>query len=420
MLSLNIPGDKSITHRALLLGALANGQTVIDNALLAEDTLATQYALTNMGVSIESHHQQIKINGVGLQGFTAPKKIIDCGNSGTTMRLLAGILAAQNFNATLIGDHSLQSRPMRRIVNPLTLMGADIKAQTNGCAPLTINPVATLKDIYYDMPKASAQIKSCLLLASLCAQVNTQLVQPDFCRDHTERMLQLMGCDIYVNDKHITLPANNQLNATAIQVPGDFSSAIFFIVAASIIPNAKLHLKHIGVNPTRIGALHVLQNMGARIRLLNQHEISNEPVADIIVESSTLHGINMTSTAIATLIDDIPMIAIAAACAQGVTVIKGAQELRVKECDRIHALVTGLNTLGIKATELSDGLVIHGGQIQGGSVNSYDDHRIAMAFMIADCVASSKVIVNSTQCINTSFPNFVKQLSDCEAAWLSL
>ncbi len=397
MLELSIPGDKSISHRAIILASIADGITNIKNFLLSQDCLATVNAMRAMGVDIEIENSQVNVHGVGLHGLQAPKTAIDCGNSGTTMRLLAGLLAAQSFESELIGDNSLMQRPMRRIADPLQLMGAQISTSIAGTAPLFIKPVKQLKIIDYHLPVASAQVKSCLLLAGLYVNGGVIVHEPIETRDHTELMLRAFRY-------------SDRLIATTIDVPGDISSAAFFIVAALLTKHRGVLFNNIGVNVTRTGVLDILKQMGAEIEIVNQQYFGYEPVADLLVRTSQLCGVKINESVIPKTIDELPIICIAAACAKGATIIRGAKELRVKESDRIHAIAEGLQAAGIAVEEYPDGLNITGGQLIPATINNYADHRIAMAFMILNLLTSAEINVNNSDVIQTSFPDFIKKL----------
>ena len=410
---ISVPGDKSISHRAVILGSIAEGTTIIHGFLDGDDCLATMKAFQDMGVKMEGpFNQTIIIHGVGKYGLQQPKAALDCGNSGTSMRLLAGLMAAQPFDSVLTGDDSLLKRPMERITRPLSQMGAKITTK-DGRAPLHIHGGQSLQGIVYEMPQASAQVKSCLLLAGLYAEGETQLIEPTSTRDHTERMLASFSYPITVtrraqDDVVITINSFNQLVATEITVPGDMSSAAFFIVAATIIPNADLYIRSVGINPARTGILSILKAMGAKIRILNERLYGGEPVADLHVQYAPLQGIEINPSMVPAAIDEFPILFIAAACAQGQTVLRGAKELRFKESDRIATMAEGLNQIGITAQALEDGIVIHGGVPQGGVVDSQGDHRIAMAFSIAGTIAKSCVIIKNCANIVTSFPTFLE------------
>lgn len=405
---ISVPGDKSISHRSIIFGALANGTTVINGFLDGEDCMATLRAFQTMGVSIEGpNEQQVVIHGVGKHGLKKPTAVIDCGNSGTSMRLLAGLLAAQDFDSELTGDESLLKRPMLRVSKPLTLMGADIST-VEGKPPITIKGNKKLHGIHYILPEASAQVKSCILLAGLYARGETSVTETGISRNHTELMLDRFAYPIRRSEGTITLDSNGEFQATEIFVPGDISSAAFFIVSATIIPGSDILISNVGINPTRTGIIHILLEMGADITLLNQRQQGEEWVADLRVKYAPLRGINITAEMVPLAIDEFPIIFIAAACARGKTTLHGASELRFKESDRIAAMVNGLTQLGINAQALDDGAVIEGGTLHGGTVDSLGDHRIAMSFAIAGAVAKEPVLVTNCANVVTSFPLFVE------------
>ena len=403
-----VSGDKSISHRAVMLASLAEGESQIHGFLPSSDCVATLNAMENMGVQVDRLDKTtIKINGVGLRGLCAPCNVLDMGNSGTAMRLMAGILCGQNFSSSLIGDASLSMRPMQRIQIPLKEMGADIASDKNYTPPLVIHPVDHLNAINYELPVPSAQVKSCILLAALFAQGKTCVKELVSTRDHTERMLRSFAYPIELSDTSICLQGNGKLLGNIIKVSGDLSSAAFLIVAALISKYAELTIREVGINPTRDGVIQILREMGANIELKNQANFGNEPVADIVVHNSELHGIEIPSHLIANAIDEFPIIFIAAACAKGVTTLKGAAELRVKESDRIATMAKGLKTLGIDVVEKPDGIVISGGCFKGGEIDSGGDHRIAMAFAIASIQSDREIIVHDVENVATSFPDFV-------------
>lgn len=402
-----VPGDKSISHRAIMFGAIAQGITTITGFLEGEDCLATLSAFKQMGVNIEGpFKQRVVIDGVGKYGLRAPQEIINCGNSGTTMRLLTGLLAAQPFDSELTGDASLLKRPMARVSRPLTQMGADVTTH-EGCPPLFIRGGKNLRGITYEMPEASAQVKSCLLLAGLYAQGDTRIIERSVTRDHTERMLTAFSYPIQKSENTIIINSASECRGSDVIVPGDISSAAFFIVAATIIPGSKLLIKNVGINPTRTGILHILQQMGANINICNKRVCGEELVADLLIISAQLEGIDIPAPMVPLAIDEFPAIFIAAACAKGETLLHGAKELRCKESDRIGAMVEGLVRLGIDAQAFEDGLCIKGGILQGGVVESYHDHRIAMAFSIAGSMAKAPVTIMNCANVATSFPTFV-------------
>ena len=405
--ALEMPGDKSISHRAVILGSLAAGKTTIRGLLEANDVLSTITAFQAMGVSIHlCPGKDCQIVGVGLRGLLAPRSDLDLGNSGTSMRLLCGVLVGQTFNSTLTGDQSLRTRPMERVTTPLEKMGASIRVSAGGVAPLDIEPVSRLNGIDYRMPIASAQVKSAILLAGLYARNRTIIREEVPTRDHTERMLEGFGYPVDRHTSHIVLQPGGALHAADLTIPGDFSSAAFFLVAASVVPGSRIELHGVGMNPTRTGLLEILKSMGAKIEINNSRTTAGEPIADLIVESSNLRGVAVPPALVSRTIDEFPALSIAAAHANGLTRISGAQELRFKESDRIATVVAGLRSVGIKVSEQSDGMVIAGGVIQEGTVDSRKDHRVAMAFAVAGATG----VVRILNCANvaTSFPDFVK------------
>ncbi len=403
-----VPGDKSISHRSVMLGALAEGVTHVTGLLQGEDVLSTLAAFRAMGVRAEGpDNGRLVIHGVGLHGLKAPKGELDMGNSGTAMRLMAGILTGQAFDSALTGDDSLRLRPMNRVAVPLASMGAVIHTADGGRPPLRIKGGQRLHGIDYVMPMASAQVKSSLLLAGLYATGETRVTEPAPTRDHTERMLRGFGYAVHTDGPRIALSGGGRLLACDIDVPADISSATFFLVGAAITPGSDITLQHVGVNPTRIGVLNILTRMGAQVELQNRREVGGEPVADIRVKGGPLKGISIPEDQVPLAIDEFPALFIAAACAAGETVLTGAEELRVKESDRIAVMATGLRALGIDARETPDGMVIQGGRLQGGEVDSHGDHRIAMAFAIAALRASGPILVRDCRNVATSFPDFV-------------
>ncbi|WP_321528250.1 3-phosphoshikimate 1-carboxyvinyltransferase [Sedimenticola selenatireducens] len=407
--TLRVPGDKSISHRSIMLGSLAEGTTQITGFLEGEDSLATLQAFRALGVEIAGPVDgKVTIQGVGMHGLKAPSGPLDLGNSGTSMRLLAGLLAGQGLELTLVGDSSLSSRPMRRVTDPLRAMGARVETTEQGTAPLVIHPVDHLNGIDYALPVASAQIKSCLLLAGLYAKGTTRVTEPAPTRDHTERMLSGFGYPVQRVGATASLNGGGKLTACDIDVPADISSAAFFLVGASIAPGSDILLEHVGINPTREGVINILRLMGADIEVLNQRDVGGEPVADLRVRSADLHGIRIPVDQVPLAIDEFPALFVAAACARGETVLTGAEELRVKESDRIQVMADGLASLGVDATPTPDGIVIQGGSIQGGRVGSYGDHRIAMAFAMAALRAEGKILIDDCSNVNTSFPGFVR------------
>ena len=405
---LRIPGDKSISHRSIMLGSLANGITEVTGFLEGEDSLATLQAFRDMGVVIEGPIDgRVTIHGVGLHGLKAPTGPLYLGNSGTSMRLLSGLLAGQSFDVVLTGDESLSKRPMERVAAPLRQMGAVIETEEGGRPPLCIKGGQSLKAINYQLPMASAQVKSCILLAGLYADGQTSTKEPAPTRDHTERMLTGFGYQVNRNGAVAELTGGGELAATTIDVPADISSATFYMVAAAIAPGSDLTLPHVGINPTRVGVINILQMMGADIQLENQAEVGGEPVADIRIRYAPLHGIKIPEDQVPLAIDEFPALFIAAACAEGETVLTGAEELRVKESDRIQAMADGLHILGVDVTPTPDGIVIQGGAIGGGVVDSEDDHRIAMSFAIAALRAKDSILIKNCNNVATSFPGFV-------------
>jgi len=402
-----VPGDKSISHRSIMLGAIANGITVVHGFLRGEDNFSTMNAFRAMGVTIEDDGSTLQIHGRGLHGLQEAGDVIDCGNSGTTIRLITGLLSGQSFFSVVTGDQYLRKRPMKRVVDPLTRMGAHIMGRKGGTlAPLAING-GSLNAIGYDSPVSSAQIKSSIMLAGLYADGETSVREPSQSRDHSERMFRLFGASLSSFNNGITVRGGYELTAQEVIVPGDISSAAFFIVAALITPGSELLIRSVGVNHTRSGVIDILKAMGGDIRLLEERELSGEPVADILVRSSRLKGIAISGDVVPRAIDEFPVICVAAACAEGITSIRDARELRVKEADRITAMATNLRILGVTVTEAEDGMDISGVErMSGGQIDSYGDHRIAMSFSIAALVASRAVTINDTDCIATSFPTF--------------
>lgn len=412
--NVRVPGDKSMSHRAVMFSSLANGTSDITGLLEGEDVMATLAAFRAMGVNAQGPKDgNLTIEGVGMRGLKEPEQDLDMGNSGTAMRLMSGILAAQNFASKLVGDESLTGRPMRRVTVPLTSMGARCATDENGCPPIHIRGVEKLEPIDYKLPMASAQIKSAVLLAGLYADGETSVTEPAPTRDHTERMLKAYGYECQterVTDEvsTIRLKGGGDLMATNIDIPSDISSAAFFMVAASIVPGSKLVLEHVCVNPTRTGIIDVLKSMGADIKLINPRAVGGEPVADILVTYVGLKGAEIDPKLVPLAIDEFPVICVAAACAEGVTTVSGAEELRHKESDRIAAMVEGLRAIGVDVEERKDGMVITGGSIKGGQVESYHDHRIAMSFAVAGGVSDDPIIINEADNVATSFPNFVE------------
>ncbi len=409
--SLIVPGDKSVSHRALMLGSIAEGRTDISGFLAGEDCLATLAAMRAMGVAIErSSETDVSLEGVGARGLRAPEGPLDLGNSGTAMRLMAGLLSAQAFDSVLTGDASLTGRPMQRVITPLVQMGARIDSD-NGRPPLRVRGGSALKAIDYELPVASAQVKSAILIAALYADGETRLVEPAITRDHTERMLSSMGAELGVKDRCITVTGGQTLQGCRIRVPADLSSAAFVILAALIAEHADVLIRNVGVNPTRTGVIDILQGMGADIRLENPGLLGREPVADIRVRSSTLRGGRVDPAQVSLAIDEFPVLFVAAAAADGSTMFSGIGELRVKESDRIAAMASGLRALGIAVDEFDDGAVVHGGRLNGGVVESHGDHRIAMSLAVAATRAQAPVVVNDVASVDTSFPGFCDTLA---------
>ncbi len=412
---LKVPGDKSISHRAVMLGAIARGQTTVKDALRGDDVRRTIAAFRTLGIEIDdASPSRLKINGAGLNGLRAPKIDLDCGNSGTAMRLLSGLLAAQPHRIRLTGDASLSTRPMLRVVEPLRAMGAEIATSAAGTPPLEIKTSSRLTPINWQSPVASAQVKSAILLAGLHCHGETTVTEPALTRNHTEIMLATFGCPVRSTDTQVSIAGGCELQGQQIQVPADISSAAFFIAAAVLTPASDLTLTDVGVNPTRIGLLDALKRMGADIQLHNLRQFGGEPVADLRVRhSQNLSGTSIDGDLIPKMIDEIPVFAVIAAHARGATQITDCEELRVKESDRIAAIAAGLGALGTKVEELPDGLVIEGGSMQSGIVESFGDHRIAMAFAVAGAAASGEVLIQDCDCIETSFPEFAQTARQC-------
>lgn len=407
-----IPGDKSVSHRSVMFGSIAKGTTEVHNFLQGADCLSTISCFQKMGVAIKRTGDRVVIQGNGLRGLKQPDGILDCGNSGTTTRLISGILAAQDFSVTLTGDASIQKRPMKRIMDPLSLMGADIRSvHNNGCAPLAITGTS-LHGIHYPSPVASAQVKSAILLAGLYADSETRVTEPYVSRNHTELMLSCFGADVHTEHTTAVIQPAKELYGTRILVPGDISSAAFFIAAGLMIPNSELLIQNVGINPTRDGILHVCRDMGASITLMNPKSGDGEPVADILVKTSSLHGAVIGGAIIPTLIDELPMIAAMACLAEGDTVIKDAAELKVKESNRIDVMVRNLTAMGADVEETADGMIIHGGKpLHGAVIDSKLDHRIAMTFAIAGCCAEGETEILGAECVDISYPAFYQDLN---------
>lgn len=411
-----VPGDKSISHRSIMLGSLAEGVTEVHGFLEGEDALATMNIFRALGVHIEGPDAgKVTVYGVGLHGLKQPTVDLDCGNSGTSMRLLSGLLAGQGFESRLVGDGSLSKRPMKRVIDPLRQMGAELSSGEGGRPPLNIHAKTGLQAIHYDLPMASAQVKSCVLLAGLYANGETSVTEPAVTRDHTERMLRGFGAQVEVRGDRICVQGGQKLKATQIDVPSDISSAAFMMVAASICENADVTLKHVGMNPTRTGIVDILRLMGANIELSNRAEVGGEPVADVRIRSAQLKGIEIPEHLVPLAIDEFPVIFVAAANAIGRTVLTGAEELRVKESDRIAVMADGLKACGINAQPTEDGMVIEGlGHLEEGHryssavIESHGDHRIAMSFSVAAIRAGGTMRIRGAQTVNTSFPGFVE------------
>lgn len=405
-----IPGDKSISHRAVMFGSLAEGTTEVTNFLQGADCLSTIDAFRKMGIEIENTPEKILIHGRGLHGLAAPSSVLDMGNSGTTTRLISGILAGQTFESTLTGDASIQKRPMRRIMEPLSMMGAKVVSiNGNDCAPLRITG-APLHGIHYHSKVASAQVKSAVLLAGLYADGKTLVTEPSLSRNHTEIMLRTFGADLSAENTTVKICPEPRLQGQKIHVPGDISSAAYFIAAGLLVPGAEILIKNVGVNPTRDGILRVAKEMGGNITLLNEN-YDGEPTADILVKHSHLHGVVIEGDIIPTLIDELPVINIMAACAEGTTVIRNASELKVKESNRIDVMVQYLGAMGCDITGTDDGMVIVGGRpLHGTQIDSHLDHRIAMSFAIASLIAEGETKIKGSDVVNISYPDFYRDL----------
>lgn len=411
-----VPGDKSISHRSIMLGAIANGVTTVRGFLRGEDNMSTMHAFRAMGVDIDDDGETIRITGRGLHGLQEPGDVLDCGNSGTTIRLITGLLSGQSFFSVVTGDQYLRKRPMKRVVEPLSLMGACIAGRKGGTlAPLAITG-GGLKGIDYQSPVSSAQIKSSLMLAGLYADGETTVTEPSLSRDHSERMFRYFGASLDVNPNGVTVRGGVELTARDVTVPGDISSAAFFLVAALITPNSELLIKNVGVNPSRTGVIDILKEMGGDIQLIDERDVSGEPVADLLVRSSRLKGIAISGSVVPRAIDEFPAICIAAARAEGVTTVRDAKELRVKETDRITAMAVNLGKVGIAVTECEDGMDITGSdRLLGGTVDSSGDHRIAMSMSVAALVAAGPITVTDIGCVATSFPTFFPLLEKVAA-----
>lgn len=407
---ITVPGDKSISHRAVMFGSLAKGTTRITHFLEGADCLSTISCFRKMGIDIENNNGEILVHGKGLRGLSSPTDILDVGNSGTTTRLISGILAGQNFVSELTGDDSIQSRPMKRIMTPLLSMGADITSiKGNNCVPLRIagHP---LKAIHYDSPVASAQVKSCVLLAGMYSDGVTSVTEPVLSRNHTEIMLNYFGAQVTSEGTTASIVPEPSLHAREITVPGDISSAAYFIAAGLLVPGSEILLKNVGINPTRDGLLRVCKDMGADITMLNVN-MDGEPTADLLVRTSSLHGTTVGGEIIPTLIDEIPMIAVMAAFAEGTTIINDAKELKVKESDRILVMAENLSRMGADITPTDDGMIIHGGKpLHGAVIDSYLDHRVAMSFAIAGLLCDGPLSIKGGDCVKISYPEFYEDL----------
>ncbi|MCM3193052.1 3-phosphoshikimate 1-carboxyvinyltransferase [Priestia megaterium] len=408
---ISIPGDKSISHRAVMFGAMAEGKTTISHFLAGEDCLSTISCFEKMGVSIKREDEYVEVEGKGIKGLSEPASILDVGNSGTTTRLMLGILAGVPFHTSLIGDESIAKRPMSRVTVPLRSMGAKIDGREHGqYTPLSTRGGA-LKAIHYHSPVASAQVKSAILLAGLHAEGTTKVTEPFTSRDHTERMLRAFGVDVEVDGTTVSIEGGQSLRGTDVYVPGDISSAAFFLVAGAIVPNSRIVLKNVGLNPTRTGIIDVLQQMGARLTISNERIQNGEPIGDLTIETSQLKGIEIGGDLIPRLIDEIPVIALLATQANGKTVIKDAEELKVKETNRIDTVATELSKLGASVTPTADGLIIEGKTaLQSGEVDSYGDHRIGMMLAVAAAIATGEVTLMRSEAIHVSYPTFFEDL----------
>jgi len=408
---ITVPGDKSISHRSVMFGSIAQGTTEVSNFLQGADCISTISCFRQMGVEIQNQGDTVLIRGNGLRGLKKPDQVLDCGNSGTTTRLISGILSAQNFTVTLTGDASIQKRPMKRIMEPLSLMGAQINSiNGNDCAPLEITG-QPLHGIHYQSPVASAQVKSAILLAGLYADSNTCVTEPSVSRNHTELMLKSFGADIHTEGTSAIITPADELYGQSIMVPGDISSAAFFLAAGLLVPNSEILIKNVGINPTRDGILRVLKDMGGNITMMNV-QMSGEPTADILVRSSALHGVTIGGEIIPTLIDELPVLAALSCFAEGKTVIKDAAELKIKESNRIEVMVKNLSAMGAKVEETEDGMIIHGGKpLYGAVIDSKLDHRIAMTFAVASCMAEGETEILGAECVNISYPSFYEDLA---------
>lgn len=409
---IKIPGDKSISHRAVMFGSLAKGDTVITGFLRGDDCMSTISCFKKLGIDIEVTDDRVVVHGKGLKGLTAPKELLDVGNSGTTIRLISGILAAQEFNSILNGDASIQKRPMKRVINPLSQMGADIESTNDGYAPLKIYG-RKLKAMEYTMPVASAQVKSAILLASLFAEGTTIINEPVASRDHTEIMLNYFGANINNDNGVITSTPVQELYGKELEVPGDISSAAFFMVAGLIVPNSHIIIENVGINPTRTGIIDALRSMGGYVEILNERMSGGELVGDIEVKTSKLKATTLEGSIIPRMIDEIPVFAVAALCAEGTTFVNDATELKVKESNRIATMSQELGKMGVVIEETDDGMIIKGNQkIKGGTVYSHLDHRVAMSCAIAALIAEDNTTITDADCVGISFPNFYELLEN--------
>lgn len=409
---LAVPGDKSISHRSVMFGALSDGLTEADNFLTGADCLSTIACFRQMGITIEQNETHVLIHGKGLHGLCAPSSVLDAGNSGTTVRLMSGILAGQSFVSEITGDASIQKRPMKRVIDPLQQMGAEIESLSgNGCAPLRIGG-KQLQAVHYNSPVASAQVKSCILLAGLYADGVTSVTEPVISRNHSELMLRYFGAELETNGRTVSIRPEPVLLGQKVHVPGDISSAAYFIAAALLIPGSEVLLKNVGINPTRDGMLRVCRAMGADITVVKEDHSGAEPCADLLIRSSSLKGTVIDGDIIPTLIDEIPVIAVLAAFADGTTVISDAAELRVKESDRIAVMTDNLQKLGCDVEPTDDGMIIHGGlPLHGATVDSHKDHRIAMSFAVAALACDGEMTILDGDCVKISYPKFYEDLN---------
>ncbi len=413
---IQVPGDKSVSHRSIMLGALANGQTRIKNFLMGEDCLSTIDCFRKLGVTIEVTSEEVIVYGVGLAGLKKPHTVLDAGNSGTTIRIMSGVLACQNFQSTIDGDDSLKKRPMSRVADPLNKMGAQIVCTNEKYPPIHIYPSSKIKGLKYIQPTASAQVKSCLLMAGMYSEEGVEVIQPSISRDHTERMMRHFGIPVYQEDKMVRVNKTKAFEGKEVYVPGDISTAAFYMVMAAIVPGSNICIKNVGVNPTRTGIIDVLKQMGADIVLENESVINEEPIADIRVRGSRLKGIEIAGDVIPRIIDEIPIISLAAVFSEGTTSISDAEELRVKETDRIEAVCCELRKMQANIIDKPDGMIIHGtSKLTGAKVKSYGDHRMAMMLSLAGMLASNETAIDDVACANVSNPIFfdlIKELME--------